>query len=36
MRATVSLRRGVGVLHAGVAVFVGLAAFTGLDTLPDR
>lgn len=28
MRATVSLRRGVGVLYAGVVVFVGLAAFT--------
>src|SRR5215510_8614075 len=28
MRPTVSLRRGVGVLYAGVAVFVGLAAFT--------
>jgi hypothetical protein len=28
MRATVSLRRGVGVLYAGVMVFVVLAAFT--------
>src|SRR5262245_21562794 len=28
MRATVSLRRGVGVLYAGVVVFVALAAFT--------
>lgn len=28
MRSTVSLRRGVGVLYAGVVVFVGLAAFT--------
>jgi PAS domain-containing protein len=28
MRTTVSLRRGVGVLYAGVVVFVGLAAFT--------
>ncbi|HEX3759268.1 MAG TPA: hypothetical protein VHW23_11200, partial [Kofleriaceae bacterium] len=28
MRSTVSLHRGVGVLYAGVAVFVGLAAFT--------
>ena len=28
MRATVSLRRGVGVLYAGVVVFIVLAAFT--------
>src|SRR5678816_4206378 len=28
MRSTVSLRRGVGVLYAGVVVFDGLAAFT--------
>ena len=28
MRSTVSLRRGVGVLYAGVVVFAGLAALT--------